>query len=123
MPNQFLKNFAGILIILGILAVIATPIIYTVAKYQSVNEYTVTIDDKEAKNNQNSSKYLIFTTLEDGDKKVFENTDAWFAGKFDSSDMYNEFEVGETYTIRTHGWRIPVLSMHENILAIEDNNE
>lgn len=58
-----------------------------------------------------SSKYLVFTESE-----VFENTDAFWALKFNSSDIQGQIGVGETCTLRVYGWRIPFLSMYRNIL-------
>jgi hypothetical protein len=58
-----------------------------------------------------SSKYLIFT-----DKGVFENTDEWYYGKFDSSDLYNEIQAGKSYTCTTVGWRIEFWSSYRNII-------
>ena len=63
-----------------------------------------------------SDEYLVFTELENGEKKVFENEDNWIAGKFDSSDIYNDLELGQDYCFKTIGWRIPFLSQYENII-------
>lgn len=104
---------------LVILSLIAIPTIYTIASYNNTNTYTVTVADKETKKNSDSSKYLVFTKLENGEVKVFEITDALFAWRFNSSDIYAEMDIGETYEIRTIGFRIPFLSTYENIMEFE----
>jgi hypothetical protein len=81
--------------------------------------YTATVVEKERVIKHGDSKYLIFTEDNDGDVRVFENTDIWIRGKFNSSDMYAQIKVGETYTFHVIGYRIPFMSMYENIIAIE----
>lgn len=58
-------------------------------------------------------KYLVFTEGE-----VFENTDALFFGKFNSSDFQNKLDAGNTYEVRVSGYRVPFLSMYRNIVTI-----
>lgn len=83
--------------------------------------YTITVTDKERVNANNAvSKYLIFGTDENGDNKVFENTDSFLRFKFNSSDIYGEMEVGKTYEITVIGYRVPFFSAYENIIEIEE---
>ena len=63
---------------------------------------------------QDDCKYLVFT-----DKGVFENTDSLLNFKWNSSDIYGELKVGETYTFNVYGWRVPFLSMYKNITSVE----
>lgn len=109
--------------LIGILLLGLVVTIPYVAKYANNDTYEITITDKEVKKDGDSSKYLIFTELEDGTGRVFENTDAWFKGKFDSSSMYGELEIGKTYKIKTIGYRIPILSIYENIVEISSEEE
>lgn len=62
--------------------------------------------------------YLIFTKLEDGKTRVFQNTDSFLEFKWDSSDVYGKLEVGKTYKIKTYGWRMPMFSAYENITDV-----
>lgn len=75
----------------------------------------VKVEDKNI-THDNDSKYLIFT-----DKEVFEETDEWLKGKFNSSDMYNQLKVGNTYRVKVIGFRIPFLSMYRNIIEVEED--
>ncbi|WP_375180701.1 hypothetical protein, partial [Enterococcus rotai] len=95
--------------------VVAAPA-YTIASYHNENTYVIKVTDKETKTSDDSSKYLIFGDDEKGNAKVFENTDAIFARKFNSSDLYAEIEIGKTYEFKTVGFRIPFMSSYENIM-------
>jgi hypothetical protein len=61
-----------------------------------------------------SCYYLIFT-----DVGTFKDTDSLVAGKFASSDMYGQLQLGHAYRLQVRGYRIPVLSEYPNILKIE----
>jgi len=74
----------------------------------------------ESDGNDTSSKYLIFTRLENGKTRVFENTDSLIEWKFNSSDIYGDIEEGKTYDLKTYGWRAPLLSMYENVISIKE---
>lgn len=65
-----------------------------------------------------SSKYMIFT-----DKGTFENTDYLITFKFNSSDVYGYIKRGEYCTFEVVGWRIPFLSMYQNILTAKCSKE
>lgn len=84
------------------------------------HESTFTVTDKERVNDSNSSYYLVFGEDETGNAVVYKNTDEFLRGKWDSSTMQAELEVGETYDVVLVGYRIPFLSMYENILEIKD---
>lgn len=87
-------------------------------------EYTITITDKEriveADGESVSSKYLVFGEDENGNTLVFQNTDEWTRGKWNSSTIQGSLEVGETYTVVVVGYRIPFLSCYENIISVEE---
>jgi hypothetical protein len=81
------------------------------------DSYTATVTDKAVmRKTKSSDTYLIYTQLQNGETRVFENDDAWFYGKFNSSDWYQKIKVGETYEFDTIGWRIPLFSTYENIV-------
>ena len=88
------------------------------AYYGSTEEVQVTVNDKEHVMYRNGSdledKYMVYSNDE-----VFENTDDLFYFKFNSSDVQNELKVDSSYTVKVVGWRIPVLSMHRNIISIK----
>lgn len=86
------------------------------------HEATITVTDKERVNDSSSSYYLVFGEDEAGNVLVYKNTDEFLRGKWDSSTMQAQLEVGETYDVVLVGYRIPFLSMYENILEIKEVN-
>jgi hypothetical protein len=89
---------------------------YLILYYGSQKTITITVDSKERVTKGNDSKYLIYddtTAFE-----VFENTDAPFLLKWNSSDVYRKLHEGHTYKVRVAGWRIPIFSQYRNILNI-----
>ena len=80
---------------------------------------TTQITGTDTKRYSTGDKYLINTQA-----TTFENTDAWYRFKFDSSDMQGQAKglVGKTVEIEKYGWRIPMLSMYENIVEINEVN-
>ena len=79
----------------------------------STDTVTTTINGAES----HKGEYLIYT-----DAGTFENTDAWYRGKFNSSDMHNEALKlrGKKVTIPKYGWRIPLFSVYENVVGIKE---
>lgn len=98
-----------------LIAIVAYPVIYV----SSVETTTITVEEKErittGSGESISSKFIIYTNGE-----VMENTDSWLFMKFASADLQNELKVGESYTVKVVGWRVPFLSWYRNIIAIED---
>ena len=86
--------------------------------YSSTDTVEIKVNDKERvvtrNGDQTESRYLVYTEGE-----VFENTDDLFKLKFNSSDVQNELKTDSTYIVEVIGWRIPVLSMHRNIINIK----
>lgn len=62
-------------------------------KVSNRRETTATVTDKTVKNGKEESKYLVYTKTADGEVAVFEITDALFAFRFNSSDVYAGIEV------------------------------
>ena len=104
-------------IVIGIIVVAIIIFIIAVPSYFSEKTYTVTVTDKTVKNYSDSSTYLVFTELENGQTRVFMIEDSFFKFRFNSSDAYAQIKVGETYDIKCIGWRIPFLSEYENIMS------
>jgi hypothetical protein len=50
--------------------------------------------------------------------EVFENSDCFIRGKFDSSDFYNQLKDLGTFDVKTYGYRVPLLSMYKNVYEI-----
>ena len=87
-------------------------------------EYTITVTDKEriyeGSGDTSSSKYLVFGDDENGNSLVFENTDCFIRGKWNSSNIQGQLKEGNTYKVTVVGYRVPFFSMYQNIIKIEE---
>lgn len=116
---KFMKGFIIIFIILFVL------IIFTNV-FMNLNDhkYTITVTDKErvyiGDKEDGESKYLIYGDNKDGESLVFENVDSFVRMKWNSSNMQGSLHEGKTYTITVVGYRIPFMSMYENIIKVEE---
>jgi hypothetical protein len=80
-----------------------------------------TVTDKTVKRtNNDNDRYLIFTEDETGSVLVLEDTDSLIPLKFNSSDIYAQIDVGQTYRFDVRGLRIRFLSMYQNIYGLEE---
>ena len=111
-----MKIFSEIIIIV---VVIAIALSFSAITSFNDTEYIVTVTDKERVADGDTSSYLVFTEDEQGNVVVFENTDNLLRGKWDSSNIQGQLKVGNTYRIVVVGYRIPFLSMYQNIIKIE----
>ena len=82
--------------------------------YQNEEMIKCTIEDKWVKRKDKSDMYLVQC-----DNEVYQITDLIFKGKFNSSDIYANLKVGNTYEITTTGYRFELLSMYKNINKYE----
>ena len=82
--------------------------------YQNEETIECTIEDKWVKRKDKSDMYLVQC-----DNEVYQITDLIFKGKFNSSDIYANLKVGNTYEITTTGYRFELLSMYKNINEYE----
>jgi len=54
--------------------------------------------------------------------RPFVNEDVWYRAKFDSGSVQNDAIrlKGKPVIIKKYGWRIPMLSMYENVVSIKE---
>lgn len=118
-----MKNKVGILAWVA-LAVPAILIGYVLCLSVSGNFNThtavMTVTGKERVNKDDTSYYLVFGKDMDGKTVVYKNTDNILRGKWNSSEMQGELEVGSTYQVNLVGYRVPLLSWYENIIKAEE---
>lgn len=118
--SNFKKNTIIILIsIVSLLAVLAVCIMGFYFVYND-HYYVGTVTDKERINSGSESYYLVFTEDVSGNMVVLMNDDNLIRLKVDSSNTYGKLEIGKTYMFTLIGYRIPVMSMYENILYVEE---
>lgn len=88
-------------------------------KYGNIQTIEIKVKDKYIKRGRNSEskdKYLIVDT----DKNTYQITDLTLIGKWNSTDLYNELEIGKKYEITTSGVRNQFWSMYQNINKIRE---
>lgn len=103
---------AGLFVVVAVLVVGGVVFGYPIASYATKETvHDVTINDKERIVKAEDSYYLVFT-----DKGVYSNKDSFVQFKFDSSDVQNEMKVGSVCTLTVNMFRVPFLSMYENVL-------
>jgi hypothetical protein len=120
-----LKNKKGDALEVFVLGMIALCILllivnagYGIAYLTHQENYEFTVTEKSVKYEDKSSKYLIYGTV-DGETLVIENTDEFWYGKFNSSDIYAEIIPGRTYRIKVVGFRIPFFSQYQNLIEYQ----
>lgn len=94
-----------VIIVIGIYAIFSITL-----GYQNKQTTTCMVEDKWVKNYSSSSTYLVKCGNE-----VYEVSDLFFIGKFNSSDIYSNLKKNKTYKITTTGYRFPFLSWYKNI--------
>ena len=93
---------------------------HTIDRNSNKREVVGTVTEKTVKKIDTQDKYLIFVKIEGEDEiQVFEITDNWVEGKLNSSTIYGNIKVGETYTFTIKGSRNEMLSWYPNISKVE----
>ena len=93
---------------------------HTIDRNSNEREIVGTVTEKTVKRIDTQDKYLIFVKIEGEDEiQVFEITDNWVEGKLNSSTIYGNIKVGETYTFTIKGSRNEMLSWYPNISKVE----
>lgn len=77
---------------------------------------TILVERTERIAEGNDGKWVVY----EQDGETFENTDAWFQGKTDSTDLQRELLAGHTYECEVNGWRITLLSSYRNVLRCHE---
>jgi hypothetical protein len=82
---------------------------------------TVTAKDRTS-DGEGGSDMRIYTQgcNDSSEVRVFNVADNVFVGQYASANTYASIEIGKTYNFETRGYRIPVLSLFENIVGITE---
>ena len=93
---------------------------HTIDRNSNEREVVGTVTEKTVKRSDKQDKYLIFVKIEGEDEvQVFEITDNLIEGKLNSSTIYGNIKIGETYTFTIKGNRNEMLSWYPNISKVE----
>ena len=88
-------------------------------KYYDTTEVTFTVTEKELMDRDgNGARYLVWS-----EDETFENVDSILKGKFNSSDLYGQLKVGNTYTCEVYGWRNSFFSYYRNLVKCKEVRE
>ena len=109
-----------LLVALMVCIAIAIPVASAIQKATNKRTVVSTVTDKGTKRYGKGDKYLIYCHNENGNSEVFEITDSILKFRFDSSDLYNDVQVGKTYEFTICGSRVPWLSWYPNIYQIKE---
>ena len=77
-------------------------------------QVTCTVVDKDRTSGEGGSMRIY--TDECGNLVV---ADSILRGQWDSSDIYRDIEVGQTYEFTVIGYRVPILSWFPNIIEVK----
>lgn len=110
MEDKFVVIFYFFIILLGLGFIFGG----TIVKYADNQAIEITIKDKYVKSGSKSGQYLIV----DSNNNTYQVTDLLFKGKFNSTDIYNQLEIGKTYRVEISGKRIHIFSWYQNINKI-----
>ena len=118
------KNTKTFFVVIIIAVILVLSIGYEAIFSFNDTEYTITVTDKEriyeGSGDTSSSKYLVFCDDDNGNSLVFENTDCFIRGKWNSSNIQGQLKEGNTYKVTVVGYRVPFFSMYQNIIKIEE---
>ena len=106
-----MKIFKGILIALVIIIVGAIVIKIATIGYSNKEIIAIEVKDKYIKRDNKSDIYMIVDT----DNNTYQISDLFWIGKFNSTDLYNELEIGQAYLVEITGVRNQFLSWYPNI--------
>ena len=117
------NNMTGFEIIIGMTLVVIIFLLascHTIDRNSNKRDVVGTVTEKTVKRSNEQDKYLIFVEIEGEDEvQVFEITDNLIEGKLNSSTIYGNVKVGETYTFTIRGSRNEVFSWYPNISKVE----
>lgn len=117
------NNMTGFEIIIGMTIVVIIFLLascHTIDRNSNKRDVVGTVTEKTVKRSNEQDKYLIFVEIEGEDEvQVFEITDNLIEGKLNSSTIYGNVKVGETYTFTIRGSRNEVFSWYPNISKVE----
>ena len=101
--------------IIAILIVIAACTLMALYSYFIADTVQTRITD--AQMTKVDGRFMIATEY-----RPFMNEDVWYRFKFDSGSVQNDAIRlrGKMVKIKKYGWRIPMLSMYENVLKITE---
>lgn len=114
-------SFGPIKVVIAFFVIIAVALGIFIGFYGNFNDHTyvATVTDKERIVDGDESYYLIFCKDDAENFYEFKNEDTLIRGKFRSSTVYNQLEVGKKFKFTVVGFRVGIFSWYENIISFE----
>lgn len=109
-----MKIFEGIVIALVIIIVGVIVLKIATIGYSNKEVIAIEVKDKYIKRDNKSDVYMVV----DADNNTYQISDLFWIGKFNSTDLYNKLEIGQTYLVEITGIRNQFLSWYPNINKI-----
>lgn len=125
MTEKSRKRIHRGLIVIGVIAFLLITCVSCASIRTSVNNTESrepiigTVVDKYTKRIDSVDKFFVVIEDESGETHVLENTDSFFAGKYDSADVQAKLKEGKKYEVMTFGMRSAVMSMYPNVTDIK----
>lgn len=109
-----MKLFKGMLIAVLIVIVGVIFIKLVTIEYSNKEAICIEVKDKYIKRIKDKDVYMVV----DADNNTYQITDLFFIGKFNSTDIYNDLNVGQAYLVEVTGVRNRFFSWYRNINKI-----
>jgi hypothetical protein len=114
--NKFFNHrFGPVVVIILSIAIVS---LILLSPHLIRNTYRVTITNKQVVKHNNNEMHLIYAQTEDGEIRIFENTDNFLELKFNSADLYGAFSINRKYEITAYGFNMPLFSRYQNIVKV-----
>lgn len=111
-------NDEGLIGCLFLVLILVMGLIFYVIKANTVHYDVVTVASKERQcdgGKDGTCYYVVYGTND----QIYENRDTLMQGKWDGDNLQAKLREGHTYRLELVGWRVPFLSMRENIVSAE----
>ena len=93
-------------------------LIFEIGSCCAVNEYhNLTVTDKSYSGETDG--YIVWMESPSGQQYEFKNADSFIDFKWDSGTVQGQLKVGNTYNVKTRGWRVPFVSKYPNIIEYD----
>ena len=114
--SDFFYDHPFALTVITVVLIIAIVLFIGSIPAMHVDYYTVEVTKTEI---TGDGDYMVFgrDTINSA-VRTFTLNDSFWHGNWDTADDYATLEVGQTYTFKTTGWRIPFFSAFPNIIEI-----
>lgn len=110
--------FKGIVIALVIIIVGAIVLKVATIGYSNKEVIAIEVKDKYIKRQGTGDNAEDVYMIVDKDNNIYQITDLFFIGKFNSSDIYNQLDIGQAYLVEVTGVRNRFFSWYKNINKI-----